>query len=718
MKNLMTFAALPLALVCFGCATKTETSAQSANPAAKSTAEIEGNNPLLRPWEGPYGGVPPFDQIKVEHFKPAIEAGILENRAEIAAITANPSAPTFENTVEALERSGETLGRVESIFNVYQSSLASDEFSAAEEELSPLLAAFNDELWQNVALFKRVDAVYNSSDQTKLTPEQQRLVWFYETRFLMNGAKITGQQKERVTKINQRVAVLQSKFSANTRADEDELYLLIDRKEDLAGLPASFVSSAAAAAVKKEHPGKWVVANTRSAMEPFLTYSSNRELREKAFRLWSSRGDGDNDNNNNAIVTEILKLRAERSKLLGSPSYAHWHFDDTMAKKPEAALDLLMKVWKPAVKKVREDVKEMQKIVDAEHGDFKIQPWDYRYYSQKVLKLKYKLDFELVRPYLQLENFRDAMFMAAGKLFGFKFELVTGIPVFDPSMSVYKVLKSDGTLAGLWYFDPYRRAGKSSGAWMTNFREQYRVGGKEILPLVSNNSNFIPAAAGEPVTISWDDANTMFHEFGHAIHGLSANGTYKSLSGTSTARDFVEFPSQMNEKYLLTPEVLAMLKNKAGEPLPQELIKKLNRAQFFNKGFDKVEQLSSAIVDIKLHLVSDQEIDPKAFEAATLKEIGMPSEIIMRHRIPHFNHLFADEGYSAGYYGYLWAEVLDHDAFEVFTKAGGPYDPVIAKKYHDEILSIGNTIDPDVAYKQFRGRGPKVDALLRALGFK
>jgi peptidyl-dipeptidase Dcp len=680
-------------------------------------AKENGANPLLEKWTGPYGGVPPFNKVKVSDFKPALEQAIAEQKAEVEAIAKNPSPPTFANTIEALENTGESLDRVGSIFGVWSSSMSTPDFQAVEQEMTPKLAALQDEIIQNSQLFHRIDTIYNSPEKNKLTPEQQRLVWFQETRFILNGAKLTDQQKVRVAAINQRLATLSTQFSQNELADEDGDYLAIKNESDIVGLPQSLIDSAAAEAEKRKLKNQWVIRNTRSSMEPFLTYSPKRDLREKAFRIWTSRGDNNNAHNNNKIVTEILKLRAERSKLLGFPTYAHWRLADTMAKDPKVAMDLMLRVWKPAVEQVKKEVADMQAVVNKEHGNFKIQPWDYRYYAEKVRKEKYDLDFDIVKPYLQLDNIRKAMFASAGKLFGFKFVQIHDVPVYNDTMSVYKVLGANGKFVGLWYFDPYARAGKNSGAWMNNYREQYKKNGKAITTIVSNNANFIPSKPGEPILISWDDAVTMFHEFGHALHGLNSNVTYKTLSGTNTTRDFVEFPSQLNENYLRTPEVLKFLVNKDGKPLPRDLIDKIERAKTFNSGFDTVEFLASGLIDMKLHLVADRDIDPKNFESVTLKELGMPSEIVMRHRIPQFGHIFSGEGYAAGYYGYLWSQVLDYDAYEAFLEAGGPYDKKTAKKYHDLLVSVGNTQDPAVNYRKFRGRDPKVDALLRARGF-
>jgi peptidyl-dipeptidase Dcp len=682
-----------------------------------SFAAIKSNNPLTQKWTGPFGGVPPFDKVKVSDFKDGLEQGITELKKEIEAIANNPAPATFENTLEALENTGLTLDRVGSLFNVWGGSMSTPEYRAIEQEMSPKLAAIQDEIIQNTKLFQRIDAVYNSPEKAKLTAEQQRLVWYQDTKFIISGAKLDDKGKVRVAAINQRLATLSTQFSQNEMADEEDDFLTLDKVSDLEGLPKSLVEGAAAEAARRKLTGKWVIGNFRSSMEPFLTYSPNRQLREKAFRIWTSRGDNDNSHNNNKIVTEILKLRAERSQLLGYPTYAHWHLADTMAKDPKVAMDLMLKVWKPAVARVKTEVADMQALVDAEKKDFKIQPWDYRYYAEKVRKAKYDLDFDLVKPYLQLDNIRKAMFWSAGKLFGYKFIQVKNLPVYNSSMSTYKVLNAKGKFVGLWYFDPYARPGKNSGAWMSNYRDQYKFGGKDITTIVSNNSNFVPGKPGEPITISWDDANTMFHEFGHALHGLSSNVTYKSLSGTNTTRDFVEFPSQLNEHYLETAGVLKFLVNSEGKPMPKSLIEKIEKARTFNSGFSTVEFLASGIIDMKLHLVGDKEIDPKTFETTALKELGMPSEIVMRHRIPQFGHIFSSEGYASGYYGYLWAQVLDCDAFEAFTETGDPYNKTVAKKYYDYIISVGNTQDPAENYRKFRGRDAKPDALMRQRGF-
>ncbi|MEZ4814046.1 MAG: M3 family metallopeptidase [Bdellovibrionota bacterium] len=690
------------------------------NQSAAKAKKPSNQNILLTPWQGPYGGLPPFDKVQVSELPKALEAAMAEGLLEIAAIANNPESPTFENTFIPLQESGDTLSRVKTIYEVWSGSLSTPELRKIETQMNPKLSAYTDKISQNSKLFKRIESVYQSKDFKKLDAESQRLVRVTYTQFVLGGAKLNPTQKTKVSKINQELSKLTTQFAQNQLADEENDYLVVKDIKELKGLPQSIINDALSEAKRLKLKGKWVIANTRSFMDPVLTDSPNRDLREKAFYKWTHRGDNKNSSNNNKIVTKILNLRTQKAKLMGFPSYAHMSLSDTMAQKPEAAMDLMLKVWKPAIAQVHKDVQEMQALADAEAAQlkikaFKIAPWDYRYFAEKLRQSKYDIDFNLVKPYLSLENIRNAMFWVAGKVFELYFEEVKDVPVFHPTMSVYKVLDKNKNFVGLWYFDPFARPGKQSGAWMSAYREQSRMGGKDIKTLVSNNSNFVPSTNGETL-LSWDDAVTMFHEFGHAIHGLSSNVTYESLSGTETYRDFVEFPSQVYENWLLTPEVMKFLKDKNGKVIPQELVKKIQNARTFNSGFDKVEYLASAIVDMKLHMSTAKDIDPKKFEAATLKEIGMPSEIVMRHRIPHFGHIFSG-GYSAGYYSYLWAQVLEKDAFEAFTETKDYYNPKIAKKLREYIFSIGNTMDPAEAYRLFRGRDPSVDALLRANGF-
>ena len=691
----------------------------AAGTASAVTApEAKLQSPLLAPWSGPYGGVPPFEKVKVEDFKPALETGMAEALAEIDKVANDPAPPTFENTIVGLERSGRALDRVSNIFGIYSSTMATPEFQKVEEEMAPKLAAFADQITQNEKLFKRIAAVYDAREKGSLTPEQRRLVWLDYTNFVRAGARLDAAAKKRLSEINQRLASLYTKFSQNLLADETDYVLYLDKEADLAGLPESLRSGAAAAAEQRGQKGKWAITNTRSSMEPFLTYSDRRDLREKVWKTYYSRGDHGDAHDNNAIITEVLKLRAERAKLLGYQTHAHWRLENTMARTPERAMQLMEAVWKPAVARVHEEVADMQAVADKEGAKIKIEPWDYRYYAEKVRKAKYDLDQNEVKPYLQLEKLREGMFWVAGQLFGFQFSPVTDVPVYQPDMRVYKVTDPAGKLVGLWYFDPYARPGKQSGAWMNAYRSQERFE-KEITTIVSNNTNFVKGKPGEPILISWDDATALFHEFGHALHGLSSNVTYPSLAGTAVARDYVEFPSQLLEHWLSTPEVLNKfaLHYQTGQPMPAALLEKIEKASRFNQGFATVEYLASALVDMKLHLAGDQTIDPDKFEKETLDALGMPSELVMRHRTPQFGHVFSGDGYSAGYYSYIWSDTLSADAWEAFTAAGGAYDKAVAKRLRDDIFSIGNTVDPAEAYKNFRGREPGIAALMRKRGF-
>lgn len=677
------------------------------------------DNPLLAKWEGPYGGVPPFDRVEIPLFKPALEAGMTEELAEIQKIANDPAAPDFENTIVALERTGKSLDRVGTLYGVWGATMASPDYQTVQREMAPRLAAFQDQITQNEALFKRVEAVYNSPAKAKLNPEQQRLTWLYYTNFVRAGARLNADAKKRLSQINQTLAGLYTKFSQNVLAEETDQFLVLKSEEELAGLPQSLRDAAAAAAETKKQPGAWVIMNTRSSIDPFLTYSDRRDLREKAWLMFVNRGDNGNEHDNNAIITEILQLRAERAKLLGFATHAHWRLENSMAKTPEKAMELMEAVWKPSVARVHEEVADMQALADKEGAKLKIEPWDYRYYMEKVRKAKYDLDQNEIKPYLQLEKLREGIFWVAGELFNFNFTPVTNVPVAHPDIRVWEVTdKTSKKHIGLWYFDPYARAGKRSGAWMNAYRTQERVNGN-ITTIVSNNSNFVKGKPSEPVLISWDDATTMFHEFGHALHGLNSNVTYPSLSGTAVARDYVEFPSQLLEHWLSTPEVLQRfaLHYQTGKPIPQELVDKIKRSATFNQGFATVEYLSAALVDMKLHLAGDRKIDADAFERETLTQLGMPKEIVMRHRTPQFLHIFSGDSYSAGYYSYLWSDVLTADAFGAFVEGKGPYDHAVAERLHKYVFSVGNTIDPAEGYRGFRGRDPKIDALMKKRGF-
>jgi peptidyl-dipeptidase Dcp len=670
---------------------------------------------LIEPWSGPYGGVPAFDKVAIKDFDPASDAAMAIQRAEIVAITANKDAPDFDNTILALEVSGMPLSRMATAYYVWDSNLSTPELQKISERITPKFAAFGDEISQNPELFSRIEAVYTKRETLELTSEQQRLLWLTYTGFVRSGAKLDAQGKKRVAAINQELATLFDKFGNNVLAEENTVIFIT--KFDLLGLPESFKAGLASTAKVMKKDG-YAIKNTRSAVEPFLTFSERRDLREKIWRAFVNRGDNKNAHDNNAIIAKILKLRFERAQLLGYETHAHWRLEQSMAKNPDKAMALMQSVWGPAVARVFDEVGDMQELADTEKAGIKIEPWDYRFYAEKVRKVRYDLEENEIKPYMQLENLREAMFWAAGQIYGFSFEPVTDVPVYHDDVRVWKVMRQ-GKLIGLWYFDPYARDGKRSGAWMNAYQNQSRASGTEVITLVSNNSNFIKGEAGKPVLISWDDANTLFHEFGHAIHGLASDVTYASLSGTNVARDYVEFPSQLNEHWLSTPEVLSRfaLHVDTGKPMPKALLDKIEKAAKFNQGFKTVEYLSAALIDMKLHLAGGGEIDADTFEREELMKLGMPKEIVMRHRTPQFNHVFSGDGYSAGYYSYLWSDTLTKDAYQAFEEAKGPYDKAVAQRLYDKVLSIGNTVDPAEAYRAFRGRDVDPAALMRDRGF-
>jgi peptidyl-dipeptidase Dcp len=685
----------------------------------KSMAQSIASNPLLSEWTGNFGGLPPFDIVKIADFEPAIEQAMKMNLTEIEAIANDARPANFENTIVAMEKAGAQLERVYTIYGIWSSSMSTKEFQDVENKVEPKLAGLSDQITQNSKLFKRIEAVYNSEEMKTLNAEQKRLTENYYKNFSRSGAKLNDADKKRLSEINQSLAGLFTKFSQNQMADESDRTVVLTTKEELSGLPESLVDAAANAAKSKKMDGKWVISNTRSSVDPFLTYSSRRDLREKVWKMFINRGDNGDEHDNNKIITEILSLRAERAKLLGYETHAHWRLENTMAKTPEKAIELMESVWTPAVARVKEEVADMQALADKEGAKIKIEPWDYKYYAEKVRIDRYDLDQNEVKAYLQLEKLREGMFWVAGELFNFTFSPLNNIPVYHPDVRVWEVKdKTTGKHIGLWYFDAYARDGKRSGAWMNNYRDQQR-NGKDVTTIVSNNSNFVKGNPGEPVLISWDDASTLFHEFGHALHGLSSNVTYKSLSGTAVVRDYVEFPSQLLEHWLSTPEVLQKfaLHYKTGEPIPQTLVDRIEKASTFNEGFATTEYLASALIDMKIHLSKEANIDPDKFERETLVALGMPAEIVMRHRTPQFGHVFSGDGYSAGYYSYLWSDVLTSDAFEAFTEAGGPYDKEVAKRLIKYVFSVGNTIDPREGYKAFRGRDADTKALMRKRGF-
>ena len=674
------------------------------------------DNVLLAPWPGTHGGLPPFDHVTPPALEDALLQGMELARTEMAAIAGQTQPATFDNTLVALEKWGRPLDRARRLLDLYCSSCNDAAMQALEKRIRPPLAAFDDEFIQNNALFARIKAV--NADNNKLDAQQQRLTSEVYRTFQRSGAALTDAEKKQLKEINQRLVTLYTQFSQNVLADENDRFLLLPELSDLAGLPTSFCDSAKAAAVARGHQEGWLIANTRSSIEPFLTHATRRDLREKAWRMYVERGEHPGPTDNRPIITQILQLRGARAKLLGFASHAHWATADGMAKTPEAAMQLMLEVWKPAVTRAQEEVRDMQHMVTAEDPGASLAPWDYRFYAEKVRHAKFDFDGEAVRPFLQLNHMRDALFWTAQTLYGFEFSPLKDAPTFHPDVEVYQVMRH-GTLAGVWYFDPYARAGKNSGAWMSEYRSQEHIH-KPVAPIVSNNANFVRGGHDGPVLISWDDAVTLFHEFGHALHGLSSNVRYPTLAGTRVSRDFVEFPSQLNEHWLSTPEVLGKFARHhiTGEPLSADLIDKLHAAKTFNQGFHTVEYLAAAIYDLKIHSApSDAPIDAGQFERDTMAALGCPPEIVMRHRPTQFSHIFSGDGYSAGYYSYIWADTLTADAAEAFQEAGSFYDRATAKRLSDTILSVGNAIPPEQAFRAFRGRDVDTGALMRDRGF-
>jgi len=712
-KRLEGLAGLAILILGTACAGQpTETTHDTHGAAVES-------NVLLAAWTGPHGGVPAFDKMDLEALKPALETAMKINLEEIDNIAQSSEPPTFRNTIVAMEDSGRDLNRVLTYWGIWSANRSTPEFREIQTEMAPVLSEHQTKITQNEALFNRVKSVYESDELKTLSPGEQRLVWLVYDDFARNGATLDGEAKERYAEINKRLAELHTTFANNVLADE-EGYVTYLTKDQLGGLPQSFIESAAAAARERDRDGEYAVTNTRSSMGPFLTYSKERDLREKVWRTYYSRGDNGDEHDNNKIIAEILNLRHERVRLLGYDNYAAWRLENRMAKTPKRAFELMEAVWPAALARAEEEVAGMQAVADAEKAGIKIEPWDYRYYAEKVRKARYDLDSDEVKQYLQLEKLRDAMFLVAGELFDFKFTpLPEGtVPVFHEDVKVWEVTNGkSGDHIGLWYLDPYARTGKRSGAWATSYRSHETFDGKQTV-LASNNSNFIKGAPGEAVLISWDDAETLFHEFGHALHYLSSNVEYPTLNGG--VRDYTEFQSQLLEHWLTTDKVIDnyLVHFETGAPIPADLVAKIKNAATFNQGFSTTEYLASALVDMKYHMTDPTGINPDEFERKTLEELGMPDEIVMRHRSPHFAHIFSGEGYSAGYYGYMWADVLTADAAEAFAEApGGFYDKNMAKKLVANLFAVRNAVDPAEAYKAFRGRDATIAALMRDRGF-
>ena len=671
-------------------------------------------NPLLAAWTSPLG-LPPFDGLKPEHFRPAFDAEMKGQMAAIDEIAGSREAPTFENTIVALELSGLGLDKVAAVFFHLATADTNEALQAVERDMAPLLARHGNAISLNEPLFRRIEAVWKGREG--LGPEQKRVVERYHTNFVRSGAALDADGKKRLAEITERLAEIGTQFGQNVLADESGFMLVLESPADLAGLPESVIAVAAEAAAERGLPGKHVVTLSRSYIEPFLQFSTRRDLREKAFDAWIKRGEFGGKTDNRALISEMISLRAERAKLMGYESYAHFRLADTMAKTPEAVSALLSSVWEPARGRVAAEEKALQEQVAAEGGNFRIAAWDWRHYAERVRKAQFDFDEAELKPYLQLDSMIAASFHVAGKLFGLSFEEVTGQPLYNPDVRIWKVAKA-GKSVGVFVGDYFARPSKRSGAWMSALRDQQRLTG-DVRPIVVNVMNFAKAPKGQPALLSFDDARTLFHEFGHALHGLLSDVTYPLIAGTNVARDFVELPSQLYEHWLEEPEVLRefAVHAETGKPMPEALLKKVLAARRFNQGFATVEYTASALVDLDLHLLpSADDIDVIAFEKAALDKIGMPAAMVMRHRTPHFAHIFSGDGYASGYYSYLWSEVLDADAFEAFSETGDIFHAETGKRLHDYVYSAGYLRDPAEAYVGFRGRLPTSDALLRKRG--
>jgi peptidyl-dipeptidase Dcp len=677
-------------------------------------------NPFFAPWTTP-DGVPPFDRIKPDDFRLAYERALAEHETEIAAIAADPAPASFDNTIAAMERSGRALTRVQNVFHVLVGAHSNEALLELEREIAPQIARHWNKIHTNAGLFSRIDALAKQADTLGLTAEQKRVLDRYHITFRRAGAGLDGPAKKRLAEIIERLATLGTAFSQNVLADEQAFALSLDGETELAGLP-DFMREAMKSEAHERGRDGHVVTLSRSSVEPFLQFADRRDLREKVFRAFITRGDNGSKTDNKGIITETVRLRAERARLLGFPDFAHYRLDDAMAKTPEAARELLDTVWTRARQRALSDRDDLQALVQEDGGNFKLAPWDWRYYAEKLRQRRCDFDEAAIKPYLSLERMIEAVFYTAQRLFGLTFRPRTDVPVWHPDVRVWEVLGRDGMQIGLFFGDYFARPSKQSGAWMTSLRDQEKLAGG-VRPLIVNVCNFSKAAGGEPTLLSFDDARTLFHEFGHALHGLLSDVTYPEIAGTSVATDFVELPSQLYEHWLEQPELLRRfaLHYQTGEPMPETLLQRLIAARNFNRGFATVEYVACALVDLDFHSLdaaaAAEEVDSTKFEDKALARIGMPDEIAMRHRPPHFAHIFSGGGYAAGYYSYMWSEVLDADAFEAFEETGDIFDPATAKRLHNFVYAAGGSRDPADAYKAFRGRLPSADALLRKRGF-
>lgn len=684
---------------------------------------LKTTNPLLDDWSA-NRGIPPFESIQFDHYRPAFDAALTENQSENDAIADNPEAPTFQNTIEALELSGKRLSQVSGVFHNLNSADTNDEMQTLQREISPILTEHRNKMLLNEALFGRIDRLMSEREDLDLTAEQDRVLERYHTMFVRAGARLDGTERLRIDEITQRLSTLGTQFSQNVLADESAYELVLETEEELAGLPEFVRTAAARAAEDRGKPGKFVITLSRSSIEPFLQFSERRDLREQAFIAWSKRGENGGETDNREIIGETIDLRSERAQLLGFESFAAFKLDDQMAQTPNAVRGLLDEVWQPARARAEAECKKLQNRAQAEGGNFKIEPWDWRFYAEKVRKQEFDIGEEEIKPYLQLDKMIEAVFDTAHRLFGVSITELDNVPVYHPDVRAFEIIGGNGEPVGLFFGDYFARPSKRSGAWMSAFRRQRKLG-EDVRPIIVNVMNFSQGAAGEATLLTFDDARTLFHEFGHALHGLLSDVTYPMISGTSVSRDFVELPSQLYEHWLSQPEVLGKfaVHYQTGEAMPKELLDRLLAAENFNQGFATVEYVASAMVDLEVHShaaadISDdgEPFDISAFEESVLSKIDMPEQILMRHRSPHFLHVFSGDGYSAGYYSYLWAEVMDADAFGAFEEAGDVFDPETAARLAESIYSTGGRDDPADAYRAFRGRQPTTAALLEKRG--
>jgi len=702
MKRIIFFAAM--AGVIFSCSQKTKTTVSM--------------NPFLSAYNTPFD-VPPFDKIRNAHYLPAFKEGMKQHDQEIQGITSNPEAATFANTIEALDRSGDLLTRVRlTFFNVKEAN-TNDSMDVIAAEVAPLLSQHQDAILMNDALFARVKAVYDKLETLGLNPEQNRLVSELYKQFVRGGANLPAEKKEELKKINEELSVLDIQFDKNMLNETNNFKLVIEDKADLSGLPESVLAAAAEEAKSAGMDGKWVFTLQKPSWIPFLTYSDKRELREKLYKAMYNRCNNGNENDNKAVISQYANLRIRKANLMGFPDWASFVLDNNMAKKPENVYDLLLKVWKPALAKAKQETVDMQKMIDKEGGKFQLESWDWWYYAEKVRKEKFDLDENQLRPYFKLENVLDGAFYTAGKLYGLSFNPLENMPVYHPDCKAFEVKDADGSLIGILYTDFYARSSKKGGAWMNNYREQSRdKNGSDIRPVVSINGNFPKPVGNDPSLLSYDDVETLFHEFGHALHGLLSKCTYLTVSGTNVSRDFVELPSQIMEHWAAEPEVMKVYARhyQTGEVIPQTLIDKISSAGTFNQGFATTEFIAAAILDMDYHtLQKTGDLDVNAFEKQSMDKIGLISAIIPRYRSTYFAHAFS-WGYSAGYYAYNWAEVLDADAFEAFKETGDIFNPEVARSFRNNVLERGNTDESMKLYLNFRGKEPGIEPLLRNRG--